>query len=357
MNTRDEQPAFHSLTAPAALEAAGSQAPGLTAAEAGRRLQAHGPNRLPEPPRPSALRRFLAHFHNILIYVLIGAAAITAALGHLVDTGVILAVVIANAVIGFLQEGRAEQAMAAIRGMLAPRTAVLRDGRRRSVDAAELVPGDIVILEAGDRVPADLRVIEARGLKAEEAILTGESVPVDKGSAPVDAAAALGDRSSMLFSGTLVAAGTGRGVVVATGGASEIGRISAMLSDVQTLTTPLVDQMGVFARWLTVFILLVAAILLGYGGFAGGMPFAELFMAVVGLSVAAIPEGLPAVLPITPARASGSSPWPHGPRRRADWRPPSWAVPSSCSAGSASSIRRGPMRSRPWPSATPRGSG
>jgi len=299
MNTRGEQPAFHSLTVAAALEAAGSQAPGLTAAEAGRRLQAHGPNRLPEPPRPSALRRFLAHFHNILIYVLIGAAAITAALGHLVDTGVILAVVIANAVIGFLQEGRAEQAMAAIRGMLAPRTAVLRDGRRRSVDAAELVPGDIVILEAGDRVPADLRVIEARGLKAEEAILTGESVPVDKGSAPVDAAAALGDRSSMLFSGTLVAAGTGRGVVVATGGASEIGRISAMLSDVQTLTTPLVHQMGVFARWLTVFILLVAASLLAYGSIVGGMPFAELFMAVVGLSVAAIPEGLPAVLTIT----------------------------------------------------------
>jgi P-type E1-E2 ATPase len=128
--------------------------------------------------------------------------------------------------------------------MLAPRSAVLRDGRRISVDAADLVPGDIVLIEAGDRVPADLRLIEARGLKAEEAILTGESVPVDKGTAPVAAEAALGDRSPMLFSGTLIAAGTGRGVVVATGAATQIGRISGMLSQVQTLTTPLVAADG-----------------------------------------------------------------------------------------------------------------
>ncbi|MBB4284694.1 magnesium-transporting ATPase (P-type) [Roseospira goensis] len=211
----------------------------------------------------------------------------------------ILAVVIVNAVIGYVQEGRAEQAMAAIRGMLAPRSAVVRDGRRQSVDAADLVPGDIVLVEAGDRVPADLRLIEARGLKAEEAILTGESVPVDKGTAPVAAEAALGDRTPMLFSGTLVAAGTGRGVVAATGIHTQIGRISGMLAGVETLTTPLVAQMDRFARWLTVFILIVAVSLLAYGYFVGHLPFSDLFMAVVGLSVAAIPEGLPAVLTIT----------------------------------------------------------
>ncbi len=291
--------AFHSLPLEAALARLRATRDGLGAQEAARRLTQHGPNRLPEPPRRSLLLRFLGHFNNVLIYVLIASAAVTAALQHWIDTGVILAVVIVNAVISFVQEGRAEQAMAAIRVMLAPRSAVLRDGRRVSVDAAELVPGDIVLIEAGDRVPADLRLLEARGLKAEEAILTGESVPVDKGTAPVAAEAALGDRSPMLFSGTLVAAGAGRGVVAATGAATQIGRISGLLAEVRTLTTPLVEQMDGFARWLTAFILLVAGAILGYGYFVGHLAFAELFMAVVGLSVAAIPEGLPAVLTIT----------------------------------------------------------
>lgn len=290
---------FHALSTADALAAVEASTGGLNRDEVTRRLEVHGANQLPEPPRRSAFLRFLSHFHNLLIYVLLASAAVTAVLGHGIDTGVILAVVLVNAVIGFIQEGRAEQAMAAIRGMLAPRSAVLRDGRRTSVDAADLVPGDIVLVEPGDRVPADLRLIEARGLSAEEAILTGESVPVDKRTAPVDAEAALGDRSSMLFSGTLVAAGTGRGVVVATGATTQIGRISGMLASVETLTTPLVRQMDLFARWLTVFILLVAASLLVYGYFVGHLPFDELFMAVVGLSVAAIPEGLPAVLTIT----------------------------------------------------------
>ena len=180
--------------------------------------------------------------------------------------------------------------MDAIRGMLAPRSSVLRDGRRMSVDAADLVPGDVVLVEG--RRPRARRPAADRGagLKAEEAILTGESVPVDKGTAPVTEDAALGDRTSMLFSGTLVAAGTGRGVVAATGTETEIGRISGMLGRVEPLTTPLVAQMDRFARWLTVFILIVAAALLAYGYFVGRMPFADLFMAVVGLSVAAIPK-------------------------------------------------------------------
>jgi magnesium-transporting ATPase (P-type) len=290
---------LHDRPHQAVLDALGATTTGLSTQEATRRLAEHGPNRLPEPPGRNPILRFLGHFHNVLIYVLLASSAVTAALGHWVDTGVILAVVIANAIIGFMQEGRAEQAMAAIRSMLAPHCAVLRGGQRISIDAADLVPGDIVLVEAGDRVPADMRLIAAHGLKAQEAILTGESVPTDKATAPAAADAPLGDQSSMLFSGTLIAAGTGRGVVTATGGESQIGRISGMLDSIETLTTPLVAQMDLFARWLTMFILIVAASVLTYGYFVGHMPFSDLFMAIVGLSVAAIPEGLPAVLTIT----------------------------------------------------------
>lgn len=296
---RESNRNYHAVPVADALNALRARPEGLDAGDAARRFAEHGPNRLPQPARRGPIVRFFLHFHNILIYVLLVAAIITATLGHAVDTGVILAVVVANAVIGFLQEGRAENAMAAIRGMLAPRSAVLRDGVRVTIDAAELVPGDIVLLEAGGRVPADLRLIEARGLKVEEAILTGESVPVDKAISPVAGDAVLGDRSSMAFSGTLLVAGTARGLVVATGADSEIGQISGMIGTVETLETPLVRQMGVFARWLTMFILLVSACLLAFGTLVRHLPFDEMFMIVVGLAVAAIPEGLPAVLTIT----------------------------------------------------------
>ncbi|PTE19544.1 carbonate dehydratase, partial [Cereibacter changlensis JA139] len=289
----------HALPAADCLAALDATPGGLSAAEAARRLAEHGPNRLPEARARGPLVRFLHQFHNVLIYVLLGAAIVTGALQHWVDTGVILAVVLANAIIGFLQEGKAEAAMAAIRGMLAPRAAVLRDGQRVSVDGADLVPGDIVLLEAGDKAPADLRLLEARGLAAQEAILTGESVPVEKNPAPVAADAALGDRRSMLWSGTLVTQGTARGLVVATGAATEIGRIGGLLAGVEQLTTPLVAQIDHFARWLSFLILLVAGLLLAWGYHVGHMPFAELFMAVVGVAVAAIPEGLPAVMTIT----------------------------------------------------------
>ncbi len=291
--------ALHSQDAGACLAALESGPDGLTHEEAARRLARHGPNRLPEPQARGPLRRFLAQFHNVLIYVLLGAAVITGTLQHWVDTGVILAVVLANAAIGFLQEGKAEAAMAAIRGMLAPRASVMRDGARISVDGAALVPGDVVLLEAGDKVPADLRILEARGLSTQEAILTGESVPVEKGANPVAADAALGDRRSMLWSGTLVTQGTARGLVVATGARTEIGRIGRMLAAVEQLTTPLVVQMDHFARWLSYLILVVAGLLLTYGYFVGHHEFSEMFMAVVGVAVAAIPEGLPAVMTIT----------------------------------------------------------
>lgn len=272
---------------------------GLTGSEAARRLAEHGPNRLPEARVRGPLRRFLAQFNSLQIYVLLGAACVTAALQHWIDTGVIVAVVLANAVIGFIQEGKAETAMSAIRQMLAPRAAVLRDGKRVSEDAAALVPGDIVLLEAGDKVPADLRLIDARGLAAQEAMLTGESVPVEKAVDPVAAEAPLGDRHSMLWSGTLVTQGTARGVVAATGAGTEIGRIGRLLSGVEQLTTPLVAQMDHFSRWLSLLILLVAALLLAWGYFVGHMVFGDLFMTVVAIAVSAIPEGLPAVMTIT----------------------------------------------------------
>ncbi len=290
---------WHALEAAAVAAAVASDATGLTADTAFARLAIHGRNELPEPPRRSAITRFLKHFHNILIYVLLGAAAVTFVLDHLIDSLVIVAVVFVNAFIGFLQEGKAERAMEAIRHMLAPHASVVRGGKRQKIDAALLVPGDVVLLEPGDKVPADLRLVQAPGLRVQEAILTGESVPVEKHTRAVAADATLGDRACMAFSGTLVAAGTGRGVVVATGGATEIGRISGMLSDVEELTTPLVTQMNIFARWLTLFILVVAALLLVFGYFVEHFSFVEVFMAVVGLSVAAIPEGLPAVLTIT----------------------------------------------------------
>ncbi|MCC5971012.1 MAG: HAD-IC family P-type ATPase, partial [Pararhodobacter sp.] len=272
---------------------------GLSTDDAAQRLERHGPNKLPEPETRSTLMRFIVQFHNVLIYVLLGAALIKALMGHWIDTSVILAVVVLNAIIGFIQEGRAEAAMEAIRGMLAPRAAVLRDGKRVTVDGADLVPGDVVLLEAGDKVPADLRILRARGMAAQEAILTGESVPVEKGTDPVAAGAALGDRGSMLWSGTLLTQGAGRGLVVATGADTEIGRIGGMLSGVEKLTTPLVAQMNLFGRWLSLFILTAAALLFAFGVFIRDYPVEEAFMAVVAVAVSSIPEGLPAVLTIT----------------------------------------------------------
>lgn len=302
MNDRSTQWAqapWHSLSADEALAQVQASILGLSQDQAATRLAQHGPNTLPQPARRGAFVRFMLQFHHILIYVLLGCALVTAVLGHWIDTGVIFAVVIANAVIGFIQEGKAEAAMDAIRHMLAPRANVMRGGARVSIEGEQLVPGDIVLLEAGDKVPADLRLVSAHAMSVQEAILTGESVPVEKNVQPVAQAAPLGDRSCMAFSGTLVTSGQGTGVVVATGSRTEIGRISGLLAQVETLTTPLVAQMGAFAKWLTLLILMIAAALLMYGYYVGHHDFGELFMAVVGLSVAAIPEGLPAVLTIT----------------------------------------------------------
>ena len=290
---------WHALTVEETLVRQQASVAGLGADEAARRLAATGPNRLPPPPRRGPLIRFLSQFHNVLIYVLLAAALVTILLAHWVDAGVILGVVIVNAIIGFIQEGKAELALDAIRDLLSPQATVLRNGSPRIIAGEELVCGDVVLLQSGDRVPADLRLLKQKSLRIDEAILTGESVPVDKSVEPVDASSVLADRSCMAWSGTFVKYGQGTGVVIATGDLTEIGRISRMLQEVQTLDTPLLVQMDRFARWLTISILILATATFFFGFYFRDYAATEMFMAAVGLAVAAIPEGLPAIMTIT----------------------------------------------------------
>jgi len=299
LSSADPMPSWHTLTAQQALATQNTSADGLDANEAARRLAEHGPNRLIPPKRRGPLLRFLLQFHNVLIYVLLAAAGVTALLAHWVDTAVIVGVVVINAVIGFIQEGKAEQAMEAIRRMLSPEATVLRGGKRIVVAAESLVPGDIVLLASGDKVPADLRLLNEKNLRIEEAALTGESTAVEKDVAAVNAHAVLGDRFCMAYSGTLVVYGQASGVVVATAAATEIGRISAMLEEVKSMTTPLLRQMETFGRWLTVAIMLLAALTFLFGWLVHHFDLGDMFLAAVSMAVAAIPEGLPAVLTIT----------------------------------------------------------
>ncbi|MFA5122108.1 HAD-IC family P-type ATPase [Zavarzinia sp.] len=271
---------------------------GLGAEEAAHRLAEYGPNALPQAEPPSALRRFLAQFNSALIYFLLASAAAASAIGHFVDAGVILAVVLVNAVVGFLQEGKAQRALAAIAALVAPHANVLRDGRREGVAVADLVPGDIVLIEAGDRVPADLRLTVAHALTIDEALLTGESVAAAKTTAPAPAEAALGERHSMAYSGTLVAAGQGRGVVTATGRETEIGHIGTLVGTVDAGTTPLLRQMDGFGRRITVLIGLGSLVLFLFAVLARGYGWSEALIAVVALAVGVMPEGLPAVMTI-----------------------------------------------------------
>jgi magnesium-transporting ATPase (P-type) len=299
MNMQNLNKGWHAHSVDATLKMLDTDPEGINASEVLKRRTQYGSNVLEMRTGRSALMRFLMQFHHVLIYFLIFSAAITLFLDHLLDTLVIIAVVLANALIGFIQEGKAEKAMESIREMLTPHANVIRDGQRTNVMSYEVVPGDIILLEAGDKVPADIRLMSARNVSVEEAILTGESVPTQKGIEPVAANAPIGDRTCMLFSGTLLNTGVAKGVVVATGASTEIGKVATLLSAVETITTPMVEQMGVFAKWLTFLILVVASLLLLYGYFVSKMAFADLFMVVVGLSVAAIPEGLPAITTIT----------------------------------------------------------
>jgi magnesium-transporting ATPase (P-type) len=294
-----QQPHWHALAADTAFERLESRPEGLSDAEAVERLARYGPNHLPRSVGRSPWRRLLSQFNNILIYVLLAAAGVTIVLGHFADAGVIIGVVVINALIGFIQEGKAEKALDSIRKLLSQRATVLREGRRATINAEELVPGDVVLVRSGDKIPADLRLFRTRNLQVEEALLTGESMPVEKTTQPVEADALLGDRGSMAFSSTLVTFGQGSGVVVGTGLETEIGRISAMLEEVQTLTTPLLRQIGRFGQRLTYWIVGLAGATFLFGVLARGYTPEEMFLAGVGLAVAAIPEGLPAIITIT----------------------------------------------------------
>ncbi len=290
---------WHSRSVEETSELLDSPSKGLTQEEVRRRLEVFGRNRLTPPKRRSASARFFSQFTNVLIFVLLGASVVTAVLGEWVDTGVILGVVLINAIIGFIQEGKAEAALEAIRKMLSLQASVQRDGRRLDVPAEELVPGDLVFLASGDKVPADLRLVRTKSLQLQESALTGESMPVEKSEQPVAPDAPLGDRTSMAYSSTLVTYGQGTGIVVASGDRTEIGRISSMLSQVEPMQTPLLAKMAVFGRWLTVAILALTAAIFAVGVLWRGYPVPAMFLAAVGIAVAAIPEGLPVVMTIT----------------------------------------------------------
>ena len=252
---------YHAQSGDEVLQALSSRSSGLTDDEVSARLQKYGPNKLPQAPQPGTFTRFIKQFANLLVIVLIVAGVLTALLQHWIDTFVIFGVVIVNAIIGVIQEGKAEKAMDSIRNMLALKAAVIRNGKRRTLEGDNLVPGDIVLLEAGDKVPADLRLLRSHGLAIQESLLTGESLPVEKHTKAVSEDAGLGDRECLAFSGTSVTAGQGMGVVIATGATTEIGRIGGLLSEVQKLTTPLVEQMDVLAKWITGIILAIAVVL------------------------------------------------------------------------------------------------
>ncbi|QOC23529.1 HAD-IC family P-type ATPase [Wenzhouxiangella sp. AB-CW3] len=295
----DKQADWHALETSAAIDKLATSEKGLSQDEAAQRLEKHGPNSLPRAPRRPGWLRFLSQFHNVLIYVLLIAGVAAAALDHWVDAAVILAVVLINAAIGFIQEGKAEKAMEAISEMLALKARVRRGGQWRSIPAEELVPGDIVEVRAGDRVPADIRLLETHGLRVDQAALTGESVPVGKRAEADEEDTDLADRRAMIYSGSMTTNGQATGMVTVTGEKTELGRISDMLQHVEQLTTPLLQRINVFGRWLTVIILLLTVLVIGLGALFHGLPLSEGLLAGIALAVAAIPEGLPAIITIT----------------------------------------------------------
>ena len=272
---------------------------GLSEDEVKKRIEEYGENKIPEKKKRNALVRFLLHFHNILIYVLIAAAGVTALMDHWIDAFVILAVVVINAIVGFIQEGKAERALEGIRKMLSLEAMVVREGIKQKINAEQIVPGDIVLLRSGDKVPADLRILTAKNLRVEESPLTGESTDVSKITEPVEEKSVIGDRKNMAFSGTMVTFGTAAGVAVTTGADTEIGKITKMISDVEDTTTPLLKKINRFALSLSLFILFFSGSFFAFGYFFRDYTIIDLFLATIGVIVASIPEGLPAIITIT----------------------------------------------------------
>ena len=295
MNQKKEQHArqnWHSMDAGTVLEILGSiKDKGLSDSEVKERVDKYGANDIPKGKKRSWFVRLLMQFHNVLIYILIVAAVITALMDHWIDTWVIFAVVVINALIGFIQEGKAEKALESIRRMLSLEAIVIRNGKTQTINAVELVPGDIVFLKSGDKVPADIRLVQSKDFRVEESPLTGESSPVEKSIEPVEESAIIGDQLSMAFSGTVVIYGKATGVVVSTGEVTEIGRINQMISSIEDITTPLLQQIEKFGKWLSAFILLVATAFFAFGYYFRDYSLSDLFLASIGLIVASIPEG------------------------------------------------------------------
>lgn len=271
---------------------------GLSSEEAARRIERHGPNRITRTPPVPWWRRLLAQFSSELVLVLLGAVVITALLGEWVDASVILTVVVVNAIVGFVQESRAAAAIESLSRSLGVPARVVRDGVRRRIGAESLVPGDIVLLESGDSVPADARLLSLRECTIDESALTGESVGVEKRVEAIEASTQLADRSCMAYAGTVVVRGQATAVVVATGDETEIGRISGLVASADALETPLTRRIAEFSRLLTWMILLVATLMF-FVGLLRGHTALSTFLAAVALAVGAIPEGLPAVITVT----------------------------------------------------------
>lgn len=291
---------WHALSAEEVLERLETpEQQGLSTAEAERRLAQYGPNQLDEKPRPSFFQLVLDQLKGFVIILLIVASVISAILGEYVDAAAIIAIVVLNAVLGVVQESKAEEALVALKKMSAPESHVLRNGKRFTIPAPQLVPGDIVFLEAGYFIPADLRLLEAVNLRVEEAALTGESVAVQKNATlKLTADSSLGDRKNSAFMGTVVSYGRGKGVVTSTGMHTQLGLIATMLQAVAAEETPLqkkLDQLGKTLGWAC---LIVCAIVFGVGILEGGVPL-ELFMIAVSLAIAAVPEGLPAIVTVS----------------------------------------------------------
>ena len=291
--------AWHALSPQEVLQHLKVQENGLTSEEAAERLAMYGPNQLIEAPQPTFWHMLWEQLNNFVVILLIVASAISALLGDYVEAGAILAIVVLNAVLGIIQQRRAEEALSALKRLAAPDAQVMRAGHRQAIPGRDLVPGDIVFLEAGNYIPADVRLLEAVNLRVEEASLTGESQAVQKNAAAVlDRSIPLGDRRNTAFMGTLVSYGRGRGVVVSTGMHTQLGLIAQMLQSVEEEPTPLqrrLDQLGKVLGWAT---LAICAIVFTAGWLRGYDPL-EMFIIAVSLAIAAVPEGLPAVVTIT----------------------------------------------------------
>ncbi len=297
---KSDAPPWHAMSAEEVAKRLSTNAEkGLDQGEASLRLQKFGPNRLPESKKRGPFVRFLAQFNNILVYVLLGAGFTKLMLSLWVDAAIIFAVVVLNGLLGFIQEGKAEKALDSIRNMLSAEARTMRAGETRMLPADQLVPGDVVLLESGDKIPADLRLVEAKNLRTEEAALTGESVPAEKNTDTVPENSTVGDRACMAFSGTMVVSGRATVVVVTTGSKTELGRINQLLADVSPLETPLLRQIKKFGYAITAAIGVISVLIFSYGHWLGHMSFVELFQAVVGIAVSLIPEGLPALITIT----------------------------------------------------------